>query len=218
MPTKPFTLQIAVTAYLRALLITALLLVGIHIGLNCYHYLVEKLPWLLRQLFDLDEENNIPTWFSHFLLLNNAFVLFLIASATPSEKRYYWWTLALGFLVLSIDEVAGLHETFHSMIDINWAIPAGGLVAIVAVFFIPFLRSLERRVAILYLISGAIFISGALIIELLSEDMESKSLAYAFATSLEEGLEMAGALLFLSVNLNIIKTAGANANVGTYAH
>ena len=198
-------LNITVTSYIRTLVLVALILVCTHLALYCYHYLSEKLPWLLRQLFDLDEENNLPTWFSHFLLLNNAIVLSIIASTFTQEKRHYWWALAIGFLILSIDEVAGLHETFHSVIDFNWAIPAGILVAIIGIVFIPFLRSLERRVAILYIISGAIFISGALIIELLSEDMKTKSLEYALATALEEGMEMAGALIFLWVNLNILK-------------
>ncbi|MGB1310573.1 MAG: hypothetical protein ACPG47_05150 [Leucothrix sp.] len=216
MPTSPYTLQFTVATYIKILAAISLILVGTHIGLYCYHYQVDKLPWLLRQLFDLDEENNLPTWFSHFLLLNNAFILLLIAN-TAREKTFYWWSLAVGFLILSIDEVAGLHETFHSTIDINWAIPAGVLVAIVGVFFIPFLKSLERRVAVLFLISGAIFVSGALIIELLSEDLKTKSLEYAFATALEEGMEMTGALLFLSVNLNLIKT-GSQVELGTYAH
>ena len=202
---NPHQLNLKVTPYFRILVVIAVLLVCTHLGLYSYHYLSEKLPWLLRQLFDLDEENNLPTWFSHFLLLNNAFILSIIASTVAQEKRYYWWALAIGFLILSIDEVAGLHETFHSIIDFNWAIPAGILVAIVGILFIPFLRSLERRVAILYLISGAIFVSGALVIELLSEDMKTKSLEYALATALEEGMEMAGALVFLWVNLDILK-------------
>jgi hypothetical protein len=199
--------NIATTPYIRTLAVIAILLLCTHLSLYCYHYLSEKLPWLLRQLFDVDEENNLPTWFSQFLLLNNAFALGVIASSCAQEKRHYWQALAIGFLILSIDEVAGLHETFHSAIDFNWAIPASILVAIIGIVFIPFLRSLERRVAILYLISGAIFISGALVIELLSEDMKTKSLEYALATALEEGMEMAGALLFLWVNLNILKNS-----------
>ena len=203
---NPYQLNITVTYYIRTLVIVAILLVCTHLALYCYHYLSNKLPWLLRQLFDLDEENNLPTWFSHFLLLNNALALSIIAGTLAQEKRYYWWALAIGFLILSIDEVAGLHETFHSAIDFNWAIPAGILVAIIGIVFIPFLRSIERRLAILYITSGAIFISGALIIELLSEDMKTKSLEYALATALEEGMEMAGALIFLWANLNILKS------------
>ena len=202
---NPYQLNVTVTFYIRTLVVIASLLVCTHLALYCYHYLSDKLPWLLRQLFDLDEENNLPTWFSHFLLLNNAFVLSIIASSDAQKKRNYWWALSIGFLILSIDEVAGLHETFHSAIDFNWAIPAGILVAIIGIVFIPFLRSLERRVAILYIISGSIFISGALIIELLSEDMKTKSLEYALATTLEEGMEMAGALIFLWVNINMLK-------------
>ena len=41
--------------------------------------------------------------------------------------------------------------------------------------------------------------------ELLSEDMDEDSMAYGFATAVEEGLEMLGALLFLAVNLDELK-------------
>lgn len=212
---NPYRLNIAVNSYIRTLVVVTLILISIHIGLYCYHYSSDKLPWLLRQMFDLDEENNLPTWFSHFLLLNNAFFLLIIASTTNQAKRTYWWIMAGGFFVLSIDEVAGLHETFHSSVDFNWAIPAGILVLIVGLLFIPFLRSLERRLAIQYIVSGTIFVSGALVIELLSEDMKTKSLEYALATALEEGMEMAGALLFLWANLKLLK-CGAHIEVDTH--
>jgi len=49
----------------------------------------------------------------------------------------------------------------------------------------------------LFILSGCTFISGAIIVEILSVDMEAESWGYAMATSLEEGLEMLGAWLFL---------------------
>lgn len=49
----------------------------------------------------------------------------------------------------------------------------------------------------MFILSGVVFVSGAIIIELLSEDMDSDSLAYMLAVAVEEGLEMLGAWLFL---------------------
>ena len=55
-----------------SLLVIAICLVAIHCILNYYTHEFEEVPWLIHQLFDLDEENNLPTWFSSFLLLSNA--------------------------------------------------------------------------------------------------------------------------------------------------
>lgn len=193
-------INLSIRRYLTALACITVLLLGIHLIINTYNYQVEEVPWLLHQLFELDEENNLPTWFSSFLLLNNAVVL-LLAASQAKQHRAQWLILAVGFLVLSIDEVAGLHETFHTAIDTNWTIYAAVLVGIVALAFIPFLLGLPRRIAVWFVISGALYLSGALLVEWLSRDMEEESLAYAYAVAVEEGLEMAGALLFLVVNL-----------------
>lgn len=172
-----------------------------HLGLYYYNYHVEELPWLLLQLFDLDEENNLPTWFSSFVLLNIAFFVYVSSLQPNLEKRMHWRFIALGFFLLSIDEVAGLHETFNSSIEMNWAIPGAILVLFLAAAFVPFLLSLPGKLAMLFILAGGLFVSGAIITELFSEDMDSDSWAYAMAVALEEGLEMSGALLFLYLNL-----------------
>jgi hypothetical protein len=205
MPANETRLDVAFRTYCLVLLGIAIGFIVIHCGLYYYHYEVEEVPWLIRQLFDLDEENNLPTWFSSFLLLNNALVLYLLTHARASEYRKHWMALSAGFLILSVDEVAGLHESLNTAIEINWAIPGGILVILVGLAFVPYLLSLKRRLAILFLLSGMLYVSGAICVELLSEDMDEKSLAYAFATAVEEGLEMLGALLFLAVNLGEMK-------------
>ena len=202
MPVYELRLKLPTRAYSATLLFISIGLVAIHCSLHYYHHEIEEVPWLIMQLFDLDEENNLPTWFSGFLLLNNALLLFSYSQTSGISHRLQWKLLALGFLVLSIDEVAGLHESFHSAIDMNWAIPAGLLVTLVGLTFIPFLLSLNRRLALMYLLSGSMYVFGAIGIELMSEDMDSESLAYGFATAVEESFEMIGALLFLIVNLH----------------
>src|SRR3990167_8888477 len=64
-------------------------------------------------LFDLNTEKNVPTWFSSALLLACAFVLWRIADKTALHKGPdvgHWRLLSLGFVVLSMDETATLHE------------------------------------------------------------------------------------------------------------
>ncbi len=200
-----YNLTLSRRRYCLILLLASLGLIAIHSGLYVYNYQVEELPWLLLQLFDLDEENNIPTWFSSFLLFNCSVVLYVSAHGVNNKFRLQWFLLAVGFFILAIDEVAGIHESFNSSIEMNWAIVGGGLVAVIGIIFIPFLMSLERRLAALFLLSGSIFVGGAIGVELLAEDMDVDTLVYTFSTAIEEGLEMIGALLFLAVNLSEMK-------------
>lgn len=202
-----YPLTVLVHRYAGVLFVSAVLLIAMHTGLYLYSYGVEELPWPLLQLFDLDEENNIPTWFSSFLLLNNAFFFYLYARTVPTPTKRYWLFLAGGLLLLACDEVAGLHETLNTAIDMNWAIPGGILVLVVGIVLIPFLWSLRRGFALLLFLSGALYVSGAIVVELLSEDMDSDSSAYALAVALEEGLEMLGALLCLTTILHEMKKA-----------
>jgi hypothetical protein len=198
-------INIAARGYCYTLLIISIFLVVTHCFLNYYNHEVEELHWLIFQLFDLDDENNLPTWFSSFLLLNNSLVMYLFARMEKDKGQFYWLLLSLGFLALSIDEVAGIHESINTVIEVSWAYPAGILVIVLGLSFIPFLLSLERRLAILFVISGLIYVSGVLGVEILSEDMDEDSMAYGFATAVEEAMEMLGALLFLSTSLDEIR-------------
>ena len=59
-------------------------------------------------------------------------------------------------------------------------------------------------------LSGVVFVSGAIIVELLSVDLDGDSLDYALAVALEEGLEMMGVILLLAVILNQMKRERAD--------
>lgn len=194
-------LTVSVREYTTSLFVLASVFVLLHLGLYYYSYHVEELPWLLLQMFDLDEENNLPTWFSSFILLNASFFVYLSSKRPLLEKKGHWTFIALGFFLLAVDEVAGMHETFNSSIEMNWAIPGAILVLFLAAAFVPFLLSLRGKLALLFILSGVLFVSGAIVTELLSEDMDSDTWGYAMAVALEEGLEMLGVLLFLRLNL-----------------
>jgi hypothetical protein len=78
-------------------------------------FLLNEPNWRIHELFNLDEEANIPSWFSTIQL----FMIGLIAIATAQSEHYRRppskWGLTLfgfGFIYLSLDEGAVLHEKF----------------------------------------------------------------------------------------------------------
>ncbi len=202
-------LQLSIDIYLRILFAVLVSLVTIHCLLNYYSHTISEVPWLLHQLFELDTENNLPTWFSSFLLFNNALITLFSAQMHGNALKLQWRLLSVGFLILAIDEVAGLHESFHTAIDFNWVLPASVLVGLIGVSFIPFLSRLDKRLAIGFIISGLIYIGGALGVEFLAKDMDEDEILYGFATAIEEGMEMLGALFFLAINLQELRSANA---------
>ena len=115
-----FEVTISDQVLMRTMLVAALILLACHAALTIYHYRVEELPWLLRQLFDVDEEDTLPTWFSAFLLLIVSAFLWLCARrkrASADPWAVNWYILTVGFLLMSVDEVSGIHETVNSVIE-----------------------------------------------------------------------------------------------------
>jgi hypothetical protein len=188
----------------RALAAGAAALVLLHVAVMLVHYRVAEIPWLIRSLFDLDEEQSFGTWFSVALLLLAACLLHLHARerrAAGDRWARAWSALGWGFLLLSVDELVGLHETLNTVLDLSWVAPGAALVALVGLRLVPFLRQLPRRTLVLFLASGGIYLSGALGVELATEPMERQgrldTLEYNLSTAAEEGLEMGGVILFL---------------------
>ncbi|MFQ5696899.1 MAG: hypothetical protein ACE5IL_01285 [Myxococcota bacterium] len=192
-------LQLCPTAVPRVLAGVSIGLVLAHVAIQTFHYRVHELPWLFTSLFDVDEEQSFPTWFSS-VLLAIAGVL-LLASARVAESRHdrfssHWYGLAFGFALLSIDEVAGLHETLNALTDASWTGPAALGVGVVGLVYLPFLCALPSRTRWALMAAGMVYLGGALGVERLSDfwvdayDMDN--LGYQVWTAAEEGLEMIG--------------------------
>ncbi len=185
---------------------------GIHIALNIIHYQLHELPWLIRQIFDVDEEDSFPTWYSASALLLTSGCLWVKARSSGRKQDslvWHWYGLAIGFLLLSVDEIAGVHETFNSVIEISWAIPGGILALFLAGVYLMFLLQIERRLAVQFILGGALFVGGAVGVELLTEPYlendELNTLPYNLWTAVEEGMEMGGVLVFLRALLYSMK-------------
>ena len=173
----------------------------------------EEPIWWARML-DLSTEGNVPTWWSATLLAGLA-TLFLMAgalerSAGGSLRPHA--VLAAVAAALSIDEAVGLHEQVlgavgDSIVDgvgllhFTWIVPgaagagAGGLLGLWASTALP--ADVRRTLAF----GGAVYLTGALCVEALSGavfDARGHDRWYLVATTVEEGLELAGVLVALS--------------------
>ena len=161
--------------------------------------------------FSLSYEQNLPTYYSSVLLLLCALLLVLIASgASNSGERHlwHWHGLALGFAYMSLDEAVEIHEFAGGLLQLSgvlyfsWVVPAAVVVIVLALLYIPFLRSLDRRTRMRFLIAGAVYVAGALLMELplgyWTEHHGSDSTGYAAIDFVEEALEIIGVSLFLT--------------------
>lgn len=172
--------------------------------------------------FDLDSEGTLATWFSSGLLLACAGLLAVIASlarrdADPDWRR--WALLASIFVGLSLDEAVAFHEILITplrnafqlggMLYFAWVIPAFFLVGGIGLYFSPFLLRLPMRHAIRFAVAGALFVGGALGMELVGGYFAShygqQSLRYIVAAMAEETLEIAGAAIFLAALLAYLR-------------
>jgi hypothetical protein len=176
----------------------------------------------LWNLFNLNQEKNLPTYFSTFILLLSASLFGVIAAAKQNAKDSYalhWTLLAIIFLLLSIDETAMLHETVDDQLKAvfttggifyyAWVIPAIPLVALFAIAYSKFFFHLPARTRNGIFTAALLYLGGVLGVEILSgwyaDQYSIAKTPYLLITDLEEGLEMAGIIILLHSLLKYIR-------------
>lgn len=216
-------LEIRPEEVLKKLLCFIIVLVLLNIlGLISKYYFDHDYVYGLVPLFDLDTEKNIPTFYSAVAILCSSFLLFFIALTHKKNGNLYlaWFGLGLVFLFLSIDEISSLHERLIKPVRENlgtsgllfsaWVIPYGLAVIIFSAAYLKFLLQLPKKIMYLFCISGVIFVSGAIGLELFEgyyyELNGSIDLTFAIFYTIEEFLEMLGIVLFIYTLLAYIET------------
>lgn len=169
----------------------------------------------LVRVFDLDEERSLPAWFSTLLLAAVAQQLWVLARrpGAPRAAARTERLLAVVFAYLSLDEMTSLHEQtitpLGRALDLDGALSYGWVLLfvpaalVVGLLSLGWLRSLPREAGRLVLLAGALYVGGAAGVELMGAQLFSvgmgDSLTYQMVVVLEEGGEILGALLMLSV-------------------
>ena len=205
-----------------SLFVVAVLLIAAHIGgMTSRYVLGHGQLFGLIDTFDVNIENNVPTFFSTFLLVTSAALLALIAgqSSVVTRDTGYWRWLSLIFLFLAVDEDASLHELLidpmkeylplHGPLFFAWVVPYGLAVLVVGLLFLKFVLRLPAWTRGLVFAAGGLYLAGALGFEMiggwyLSEDGESENMPYSLLVAGEEFLEMSGIILFIYALLDFL--------------
>jgi len=178
----------------------------------------------LVPLFYLDNEASVPTWYSSMGLMLASTLLVAIGALRYRERdpfRYHWLALGVLFLLLSMDEVAMIHEypidllreRLHAtgLLYYAWVIPGAAFVVLVFLGLLNFLRHLDRGVRFGFVAAGAVFVGGAIGIEMLSGLHASRfgedNLGYALIITCEELCEMLGVVLFIHVLMGVLSAS-----------
>src|SRR5687768_948429 len=169
-------------------------------------------------LLDVNRERSLPTWFSSVVLLGGAVAVAAIAAHARKHRLPYfghWVGLAIGFALLSAEEVATLHEMTalpirtalgtSGLLFYAWIIPFSAIVVLILIVYLRFLAHLPRRTAKLFVGAGALYLGGSIGVEavggMLHEREGIQTPLYVFTVLVEEAMEMFGAAIFAVASL-----------------
>ena len=171
----------------------------------------------LVNFFDLNHEGNLPSWYQSVTLVLCGLLLILISLSYLRKTSWVfggsWLVLGLAFCYLSLDELVSLHETvvvpMRRWLDIDsgifyfiWVVPAALVLGTFLLCLLPFLRALPAPTRNRFIISGLVYVSGAMIVEMiggayLTSEGGGDNYTYKLIASFEEFLEMMGVALFM---------------------
>lgn len=165
-------------------------------------------------MFSLGSDRNFPTAFAALVILCCALLLAVNGRAARQAGEpgaASWHALALVFLFLACDEMLEIHERLidpmrrvfdtGGLFHYAWVIPYGIATIVFAIVALPFLRRLPSLSRRLFVVAGAMFVTGAIGMEMLggahASVHGSGNVTYVAWQTIEELLEMSGMGLFL---------------------
>ena len=207
---------------LRALWLAAgLMLLGHVVVLYLYVEHGVSRDWGIPRHFDLNAEANLAAWFQALpLLLASLAALALTvhyrARRAPLAGR--WGALSALFLLMSIDELAQLHDLFtgplrrrldldFGILYFTWLLPAVAFLAVAAWYFLPLVKSLPRAIQLRLVASMLVYFGGAVVVEMMSgvvAENGRRSTPYLIVQTFEETCEIVGLLMALGALVRLL--------------
>lgn len=181
----------------------------------------ENVPDIVT-MFDFNMKQNIPTLYSTFTLLICSALLLIIGikNLRLGSNSSPWIVMVLIFLFLSIDELLSIHKYLtypvrqllntSGLLYYAWVIPYSIALLTLGVFYLPFFVKLKKRNLFLFILSGVIYVSGAIGLEMLggrhAEMYGSTNAVYSLLNTSEEFCEMIGVIIFIYSLLDYLKS------------
>lgn len=216
-----------VKKFIFILVIVSIILIFISLLGQSYRYFFnEGKERYLTKMFNLDQENNFPTFFSTFLLLFSSVLFFIIGRVKQSENDKFtlnWFFLAIFFIIMSTDEILVLHEQLSDPIKrvINvegyfhfaWLLAGFVLLLLLSLYNLKFFLSFNIYFRKFFFSAAAIYVTGAFLLEMIGGKFLSNYgqniFGYSLITTVEESLEFTGLIL---LNYSLLKYIQYNCN------
>ena len=188
----------------------------------------------LVPMFFVDYESNIPTWYSSMALMLASVLagfLALTSKRVAKENVIYWAGIWLLFMLLSLDEIVGIHERaieplneiydFTGFLGYSWVILGAIAVAIFTALFLRFVLRQRPFVRNLIILSGVVFVGGAIGVEMISAWIDAQrgleNWQYVIAVTIEEGCEMTGVAIFIHALMLVLHDQIEKIHLSMYA-
>lgn len=219
------------TPLVRVLAVVALVLVLVGPAVRIAVEAVQSdaalpLAWLdeAKRQTDLDGEANLPATFSAALLALVGLGFLFLAGERRARGERAWPVVVLAAVAgyLGLDEASELHESLalfaehlHATLGLHnfaWLVPGVLLAAGGGVVALRLARALPPRLRTRLVVAGVVYLFGALVMEYVTsfflvdlpgtaELTAPQPVSYILLNAVEEGSEMAGALLALAAVL-----------------
>lgn len=178
-------------------------------------------PARVLDLFSVNLEESVPTWFSTLNLFLAASLLGWVALLTRTNREprsRYWLGLALIFVYLSADEGAAIHESTSGplqrafdttgYLEFGWLILGIPLVILFGLAYFRFWLRLPEPTRRLFALAGALYVGGAVVIESISANQYAlsggSSFRYLAIATAEELCEMLGVIVLIYALLDYL--------------
>lgn len=167
----------------------------------------------IRTFFALRDENNLPNWWATVLLLGSAALCAMLSvnGEVVEKDTRRWVQLSATLVLMSLIEATQLRESLlrparevlntSGVLYYPWVILGGIAVVAAIAHFLPFVRSQAPVLRNRIILSGAVYVFGALVLEMVGGEIVSSDrgdLAFVVVQELEEIAELTGLTLLVT--------------------
>ncbi len=171
------------------------------------HFLGGDLEVIIAHRFNINEEANIPTWYSTMLLIlvsaASFFIYYLGRRLTEHSffQRTFWLVFGSVFCFLSIDEAAMIHEIIDLSTSLKWVYiyaPGAVIFFLVCAYYFVVVRKDDRDLRNWMMGGLVVFVTGGIVPEWISYSFHFPNSIQLIEFVVEEGLEMVGTVMVLN--------------------
>lgn len=209
---------------LIVLLLVSTVLLAFHIGFK-YVSVVgygekHQAIFEVSNRFDMNNESSVPQWFTHLGFLGMAVLSGLAAYVSkPKRLRRFWWIVSGIAILLSVDDIATLHETLLQIIHVSvfsetpatllqnaWLLLLPVILLIGIWLLWTAIRVLPGRTTMTLTTGGILYLLGAVMMDSVINTLSARSFAeQGIAAGIEGFLQLVGQSILIYALLEYIE-------------